>query len=115
MLKKLNRLTKQKDFEKIFKKGRSVYDSNLGIKVLKNDLSENRYGIIISAKVSKKAVERNRIKRLIREIIKKENINLKNGNDIVIVTFPGIKDLKPEEIAPLLIKNWSKLKLLNVG
>ena len=56
MLKKINRLTKQKDFEKVFKNGQSVYDGKLGIKALANNLPENRYGIIISAKVSKKAV-----------------------------------------------------------
>jgi ribonuclease P protein component len=111
MLKKINRLTKDKDFELVFKKGKSAYDQLVGIKHISNTQEINRYGIIVSSKVSKKAVIRNKIKRLIREIIKNQEIYLKKGYDIVIITFPGIINNKKTEISESIIKGLTKLKL----
>ncbi len=85
MFKKENRLTKNKEFDNVWQKGRSSFDKILGVKALKNDLKISRFGIIVSTKVSKKAVLRNKIKRRIREISKKHFENLKNGFDIVII------------------------------
>ena len=75
MLPKKNRLTKKNDFDRVFKKGISVFDYILGIKILKNNLPDSRFGIIVSNKISKKANERNKIKRQIRECLKKINPN----------------------------------------
>ena len=82
MLKINNRLKKQKDFENVFKTGKGFKQSSLYLKVQKNDLKSTRFGFIVSKKFSKKAVERNKIKRILREIIKKEllNMNLEYGN-----------------------------------
>jgi ribonuclease P protein component len=79
-----NRLVKRKDFEKIYKHGNFFYFGAIGIKALKNDLNDTRIGISIGLKYSKKAVERNKIKRQIREIAKKNLTKIKSGFDVVI-------------------------------
>ena len=66
MLPKINWLTKKKDFELVFKKGESIKNDFLIFKILKNHLKENRFGFVVSKKVSNKASKRNRIKRRLR-------------------------------------------------
>lgn len=90
MLKKLNRLCKKKDFDNIYKNGRSSFDKITIVKALKNDKEINRFGIVVSSKVSKLAIERNKTKRRIREALRLELENLKPGNDLVIISLPEI-------------------------
>ena len=67
-LNKKNRLKKKKDFESVFKKGKAVKGNFLFAKYLKNDLDCSRFAFIVSSKVSKKAVVRNRIRRVLSDI-----------------------------------------------
>ena len=61
--------------------------------------------IIVSKNVAKKAVDRNRIKRIIREAQRK--INLPASNHTVIVK-KNIADLKTDQVKELLIKHLNK-------
>jgi ribonuclease P protein component len=112
MLKKNNRITKDKEFERIFKKGKGKYSPILGIKAVDSDLENSRFGIIVSTKISKKAVERNKIKRQIREIIKKHLSNINSGKDIVIITLPKIKEANFEQIEKYVIFCLKNLRLI---
>lgn len=88
-----NRLRKTKEIEKTFKNGKSFYNDILGFKVLKNDLQESRFCVIISAKVSKKAAERNKIKRRIRSIIIGKITEIKKGFDVIVIVNKNIINL----------------------
>ena len=88
MLVKRLRLVKEKDFKIIFKLGKSFYAKIFRIKVLANKLGFNRYGIVISTKVSKKAVKRNKLKRQFRSIIKEFDKKIIAGFDLVIIVSP---------------------------
>ena len=92
MLPAKNRLTKDREFNSIFKEGRSFYSGSLGLKYLKNNLGFNRFGILVGVKVSKLAVKRNLYKRRLRAIINQENRHLKQGFDLVIITKSEIKN-----------------------
>jgi ribonuclease P protein component len=98
MLKRAKRLTKDKDFDNVFKRGRSAYSQILGVKIEKNDLSYNRFGVLVGTKVSKKAVDRNKIKRRIRAIIHNEEPFLKTGYDCVFIVLPLILAKSYDEI-----------------
>ncbi len=111
MLKKDNRMLKNKDFDRAFKLGQSFYGKILGLKSADNDLLKTRLGILISTKVSKKAVIRNHFRRQIREIVRKELPLLKNGKDLVIIVFPQILDKKFDEIEKILVSIFNRLKL----
>lgn len=89
MLKKENRLTKRKDFESVFKQGKGIKQGSIYLKYKKNGLKECRFGIIIGKNYSKKAVERNKIKRRLREILKEQNVQ---GLDIILVALPGAEN-----------------------
>ena len=112
MLSKQNRLTKKKDFEKIWKKGRNFFISEIGIKFLNNNLEYSRFGIIVPNKVIKKAVPRNKLKRQIREIIKLKIGFIKKGIDCVILARPGVGELSYKELEEKIELVLKKLNLL---
>lgn len=112
MLKKINRITKDKEFDRIFKGGKSAYSNILGLKALKTEEENSRFGILISTKVSKKAVIRNRLKRQIREILKQYFTQIAPGYDCVIVTLPQIKEADFKQIEDALIFCLKRLRLI---
>lgn len=90
MLPKINRIKKKNDFDLIFKKGLSYKEGLLILKTINNGLEKSRFGFITSQKVSKKATIRNKIRRRLSEIIRKESNNIKNGVDAVFISLSGI-------------------------
>lgn len=111
MLAKPHRLVKQKDFEKIFKQGRSCYSRLLGVKSLANQSEFNRFGIVISTKISKKATERNRLKRQIRQAVRDLDKKLKPGFDFVIMALPGFINQEYKAVEGELGKIFKGLKI----
>lgn len=111
MLKKIHRLTKDKDFDNIFKNGRSSYNKILGIKATASQQVDSRFGIVVSAKISKKAVERNKIKRQIREIIRARLDKIKSGYDIMIISLPDILGKNYQEIEESINRHFKRLGL----
>lgn len=109
MLKKENRIRLKNDFDRAFKHGNSLYSKKIGLKVSNNDLGLSRFGVVVSTKVSKKAVERNRIKRIIRSYIQDNLEQIKSGLDVIIITLPALnnyqKDDLKQEIQDLFLKS----------
>lgn len=110
MLDKKQRLTKKKEFDIVFKGGRAVYGDTFGLKIIKNNLGFGRFGLIIGAKISKKAVERNKLRRRLREVIKKNLSGLKDGFDAVIIALPGATKKNQREVEQTIINLFKKLK-----
>lgn len=110
MLKPVNRLTKKKEFDKVFTNGRSSFNHLIGVKVLKSGLTNSRFGIIVGSKVSKKAVLRNRIKRQIRAAARGEAPGLKPGRDYLIMALPLIVGKKYVTIRESLAGHFHKLR-----
>jgi ribonuclease P protein component len=111
MLPAKHRLTKDKEFERVFKHSQASSNKLMRVKALKNSLGVNRFGLIVGAKISKKATVRNRIKRVLREIIRAELSELKPGFDIVIYCLPSIQKAEFNEIKAGFKKLATKLNL----
>ena len=111
MLKKENQLKKDKEFDKVFKNGRSSFSKILGIKAVANRLEMSRFGILVSNKISQKAVERNKIKRQIREVIRLQVPGIKPGFDVVIFTLSPILGSTYQEIEKSITYSFKKLGL----
>lgn len=90
MLAKANRITKEKEFALINKLGRSFYSPVLMVKIKPNDLNISRFATIVSNKVSKKATQRNLIRRRLSEIIRLNLNKIKSGFDILVIVSPKI-------------------------
>ncbi len=92
MLFSKNRLRKKKDIENVLrnKSSKSTAVSFLSIRFLANNLPYSRISFVVSKKISKKAVIRNRVKRRLRETSRPVIKNFKNSFDIVVFTKPEI-------------------------
>jgi ribonuclease P protein component len=73
-----------------------------------NDLDHPRLGLVIGKKSVKLAVERNRLKRQIRESFRHNQDSLA-GLDIVVVARKGLGDLDNAELAQQFSKLWKRL------
>lgn len=112
MFLKSKRITKQKDFEKILKKGKGRYTKTLGLKYLKNGLKFNRFAVIVGIKVNKKAVQRNKIKRQIKNILKNQKYRKIINYDIIVLTLPPINQKTFKEIEKDIIYLLQNQQLL---
>ena len=93
MLARELRVKKRQDFDSVYKKGKSYSCKYLKVYVLSTDLPIQRFGFSISKKVSKRAVDRNKLKRQISFIIREELHSLKSNIDLVFVLRSSILDL----------------------
>jgi ribonuclease P protein component len=75
------RLRRRKDFDNVFRKGRSWNNELLVLRSLHNDLPHNRFGFITSKRLGK-AVVRNRTRRRIREAVRV--LSLTTSWDVVV-------------------------------
>lgn len=110
MLAKKNRLKKNKEFDSVFKEGKTVYGGILGIKICPNNLNINRFGVLLSTKVSKQATIRNIYKRRIKDVLKHQNPQIKIGYDCVIIVLPAIINKNYQEIETEIKTAFNKLK-----
>lgn len=84
---KLNR-----EFSLVFRRGKKVHTHSLVLHVLERRKQPGiRLGVAVSSSV-RTAVERNRLKRLLREAFRHEAKHLYGGYDIILTA----KDLKPQ-------------------
>lgn len=84
MLPKKHRLSKSAEVKKTTAKGRSFFNPYFVVKSLKGPDSA-KFTVIVSTKVSKKAVTRNSLKRIFRDELKKSMENFPNGSYAFIV------------------------------
>lgn len=92
------KITKKEDFNLIYKNGKVFQSDYLKVFVLPNKLALSRFSVIVSKNVSSKAVERNSIKRKIKNIILKLEIQKKSSLDIIIKTHKGIENIKKRDL-----------------
>lgn len=112
MLTKKYRLTKKKDFDKVAKGGKFFKENFLVLKKIKNNLQWTRVGFVVSQKISKKAVVRNKIKRRLREIVKVNLNKIKSGYDIIFFTKKGIEKKEFLEIKKIIENLLQKAELI---
>ncbi len=93
---------KNKDFQIVYKKGKSYANKYLIMYALENNTMENRLGISVSKKVGNSVV-RHRITRLIRESYRLQESTLLKGYDIIVIARTGAKDKSYHEIESALI------------
>lgn len=83
------RLTQGVHFERVRRKGRSWPHSLMVLCATRNDLSYSRFGFLVSKRVGK-AVMRNRVKRLLREVVRARRSDVASGWDVVLIARTSI-------------------------
>lgn len=82
-LKRILRLRKSSDFQRVRQQGRSVASRLLILAWAPNDGMQLRVGFVISKRISKHAVKRNYIKRLLGEALRPVLADLPTECDLV--------------------------------
>ena len=93
---------KNKDFQIVYKKGKSYVNKYLIMYVLENHTEENCLGISVSKKVGNSVI-RHRITRLIRESYRLQKNKFLSGYDIVVIARTSTKDITYDKIESALL------------
>ncbi len=94
---KVRHLRKSSDFQRVRQGGKRRHSSNFIIVVLHRSNSLTRLGLTVSRKVGG-AVQRNRVKRLVREFFRNNINELPIGTDISIIAKIGAADINYSRI-----------------
>lgn len=106
-----HRLKKREDFAKIFSKGAYAAKDGLSIKYAKNSLETFRIGFPVGKNYSKKAVVRNRTRRILRAACSQHLLAIKPGFDIIILIRPTYQNIELNKIAAELKTVFQKANL----
>jgi ribonuclease P protein component len=91
------RLSRSAEFERVYRQGRSTANRHLVLYTFPNASTDRpRLGLSVSRKVGG-AVERNRVKRLLREAFARAEGGLRRGQDVVLVARPAAGELAERE------------------
>jgi len=101
-------LLRPEQFKRVFNKPIRVSDAHFSILGQVNQKSFARLGLTIAKKYIKKAVARNRIKRLVRESFRHHQ-ELLAGVDIVVTCRSDASQLTNQVIQDRLVQHWHNL------
>jgi len=93
-MKRRNRLSRSRDFDAVYRQGRSVSTRYLVLYAFPRPdevEEESRLGLAVSRKVGG-AVERNRVKRRLRAAFEQLQESLPCGRDFVLIARPGLAE-----------------------
>lgn len=101
-LSKKERLSLNRDFKRVLEEGKKIWvDKYLLIIYCPNNLTYRRVGTIVSSKVGR-AVERNKVKRILRTLFRKNKDLFPERADIIMIPHPRIKNLSYDELQKLI-------------
>ncbi|MGD8911495.1 MAG: ribonuclease P protein component [Candidatus Thiodiazotropha sp.] len=102
------RLVKPTDYRRVFNIGERSSDRLFLVLATYNQLDCARLGLAVSKKTSPSAVDRNRIKRLIRESFRQNQTQL-CGLDLVVVSRHGAVNAENRQCLKSLGQHWRKV------
>lgn len=82
------RLLTPAQFDRAFKQGRRLHQGPLSVVMAANTLDHPRIGFALAKKFAKRAVQRNRLKRLLRERFRHEQHRLQAMDLVVFLRAP---------------------------
>jgi ribonuclease P protein component len=112
MLPRKYKLKRDNDFKRVFKQGKYQQKDFIRLRFLKNNLKISRFAFVIGLKISKKATQRNRIRRQLEEIIRLSFDQIKPSFDVVILAEKEIINKKYQEIETTLMGLLKEAKLV---
>ena len=102
------RLRRSVDIQRVQRTGHRIRRRLLLMLVVRSDTSQTRVGLTVSRKVGN-AVNRNRVKRWLREAIRQQESLVPAGFDVVVIAHPQSAESSFEAIGRELAAAWSKV------
>lgn len=97
-----NRLLRRAEFQRVFREGCRRGARGLTVVVADSPTGVSRLGLAVSRKVSKRAVDRNRVRRLIREAFRLSQQQFARPIDVVVIPRPGYRPAHRTEVESAL-------------
>ena len=107
-------LKKNKDFQLVYKCGKSYANKYLVMYIKENNTGKNRLGISVSKKVGNSIV-RHRLTRLIRESYRLQEDRFICGIDIVVIARIGAKGRTYKDIESALLHLGRLHEIIDLG
>ncbi len=107
-------IKKNRDFRKLYNKGKYIASQNVVTYAIKNKINRTRIGITTSKKTGN-AVKRNRSRRVIRAAYFNLKPFVKKGFDIVFVSRQKTSEVKMQEVLKDIKYHFKKLNLLDIS
>ncbi|MFT9057077.1 MAG: ribonuclease P protein component [Ethanoligenens sp.] len=101
LIQKTISLTENRDFRRLYHRGRNMVHPCLVLYYARNRLGHNRVGITTSKKIGK-AVARNRARRIIREAYRQLGPAVKSGWDVVFVARSRTPSCKMGDVSRIM-------------
>jgi ribonuclease P protein component len=95
------RLRRNQDFQQVRRTGKFYASSLMTLAFIRNKLDHSRFGFVVSKRLGP-AVQRNKIKRRVREATRLRIQHIKPGFDLVLIARPPISQSSFAEIEQTL-------------
>ncbi|TDA70667.1 MAG: ribonuclease P protein component [Clostridia bacterium] len=99
------RLKKNSDFAQVYRAKQKLFGRRISMYYLQNGLEHPRFGFSVSRRLGK-AVQRNRLKRLMREGCRLYPPKMPVGCDVILVARPGAAGLTYRQVVQDLQRLW---------
>ena len=103
---KKRRLLKKIEYDYVFEKAKKIVTTEFIFLYRENTIGHARLGLALSKKLISKAHDRNRLKRLLRETFRTQNLP---GIDIIVLARKGVGSIKNPIIYNKLSQVWVNL------
>lgn len=103
-----SRLTDAAQYRRVFAKNKRSADRNWTILYSHNQGQPARLGMAVAKKCAKRAVDRNRLKRLARESFRQHKQSL-SGFDIVLLARNPSVTASKKDLAVSLARHWARI------
>jgi len=104
-------LKKNYEFKRIYNRGKSAASKYVAVYCLRNGTTENRLGVTVSTKLGG-AVQRNRIRRRLKEVYRLNEHSFRLGYSIVLVARHKCRDAEWKELVSSVLSLFGKLGLI---
>lgn len=105
-------LKRNHEFKRLYNKGKSAASPCAVVYCRRNGKAENRLGVTVSTKIGG-AVQRNRIRRRLKEIYRLNEDKLSAGYDVVIVARMRSRYIGYRELESSVLTLFRKLSLVS--
>ena len=110
-MKTTSSLKRNNEFRRLYNKGKNAASKYVAVYCRKNGRAANRLGVTVSTKLGG-AVQRNRIRRRLKEIYRLNETNLSVGYDVVIVARQASRQAEFKELESSVRYLFNKLGIL---
>ncbi len=114
MMPRTHRLSDTREMRRVFRFGKKAYGSLFSFVFLPNSIGESRFSIVVGKKSAPRAVDRNRIKRLSKESIRRNLSSISPGFDGIFVYLKKTPNLPSlEAVSSDIMETLRRSRLLS--